>query len=644
MDKKILVVDNHPLILKFMKDLLEKEGHHVSTAEDGLSALDVLKNYKPDVVFIDLIMPNISGEKLCRIVRGMQGAEDVYIIILSAIAAEQAIPFEEFGANACIAKGPLDQMAQNILSVLDRLGREKKKSRPENVLGLEGVNPRHITKELLIFERHSQAILNAISEGILEITPESRVVYANPVAMSLFGLPEEKVLGSPITELFQPLARPQVQELMRRTEINATQEIDPDESTVGLNGREVSIKMCPIEDGDVKGNIMILEDVTDRKRMEAQLQLAQKIEAIATLASGIAHDFNNLLMAIQGNVSVMLLDVDPMHPHHKRLKNTEKQVQNGAKLTRQLLGYVRKGEHEVKPMNLNQSVKETAETIGRTRKDIRIHLNICEDLLNIKADEGQIQQVLLNLFVNAVDAMPEGGQLILKTMNIDYQDIKSIMYAPKPGNYVQLSITDTGTGMDRATRERIFDPFFTTKEKGRGTGLGLSSSYRIIKSHGGVIDVVSKEGKGTTFNIYLPALKTCGSKLVKTEEQMSIDIGTVLFVDDEPMVLDSGVRMLQRLGYTVFEAKGGREAIDVYKKNGGHIDVVILDMIMPEMGGGEVFDRMKQMNPDIKVLLSSGYSIDGQASQIVERGCNGFLQKPFRLRDLSEKIKDIMHT
>jgi two-component system cell cycle sensor histidine kinase/response regulator CckA len=238
--------------------------------------------------------------------------------------------------------------------------------------------------------------------------------------------------------------------------------------------------------------------------------------------------------------------------------------------------------------------------------------------------------------------MPGGGDLILKTMNTTHNDMKRKLYDPKPGNYVLLTVTDTGIGMDKKTMERIFDPFFTTKEMGRGTGLGLASAYGIIEGHGGYIDVESKKGQGTTFNIYLPASEKDVQKADKTVEETIEGIGKVLLVDDEPVILDVGRDLLEAIGYHVLTAQDGKEAIEVYKKNRGNIDFVLLDMVMPGMGGGEAYARMKEINPDIKVLLSSGFSIDGQATEILDLGCDGFIQKPFNINELSAKIREIL--
>jgi signal transduction histidine kinase/ActR/RegA family two-component response regulator len=425
---------------------------------------------------------------------------------------------------------------------------------------------------------------------------------------------------------------------MKTIEPNTAEIIEPN-----LGGTFIC-STSPILDGEGKltGYTHTLKDITESKQLEAQLQQAQKMEAIGTLAGGIAHDFNNLLMGVQGNVHLMLMDMDSTHPYYERLKNIAKQVQSGARLTSHLLGYARKGKYEVKPVNLNHLVKEISETFGRTRKGITIHRKLAEDLFAIKADTGQIEQVLLNLFVNAADAMPSGGDLVLKTMNVTHKDMKGKLYDPKPGKYILLTVTDTGVGMDKKTMERVFDPFFTTKEMGRGTGLGLASAYGIIKGHGGYIDVASKKGHGTTFAMYLPASEKKVQEVVKTAEEVIEGTGTVLLTDDEEAILEVGQELLEAMGYRVLIARNGNEAIEVYDKNRDEIEIVVLDMVMPRMGGGEAYDRMKEINPDIKVLLSSGFSIDGEATEILARGCDGFIQKPFTIKELSQAIKEAL--
>jgi PAS domain S-box-containing protein len=531
-------------------------------------------------------------------------------------------------------------MAQKVLLALEKSDQKSPAFLPGQIIGCEDVFPRQITTELLSIKKHFEVILKSMAEGVLEITPEGRIVYVNPAVISLINQPENKLLGSNFTDLFQETDRQRIKSYLAAMDTQP-QTLDEEVSLI-TNSKQISLSLLPILDKEDKTIIIIFNDVSERKRMEAQFLQAQKMEAIGTLAGGIAHDFNNLLMVIQGNASLMLLNVDPSHPHHEMLMSIVKQVQSGSKLTNQLLGYARKGRYEVKPIQLNQLVEETSKAFGRTRKEITIHRELANDLFPIEGDLGQMEQVLMNLFVNAADAMPQGGDIFLKTINIPYGDIRGKLYNPKPGDYVLLTVTDTGIGMDPKTLDRIFEPFFTTKELGRGTGLGLASVYGIIKGHAGYVDVESEEGRGTIFRIYLPASKGEVQKTIIGQDHIIKGTGTILLIDDEEMVLEVGERFLKVMGYQVLTAREGREAIEVYKKHRDTIDLVLLDIIMPNMKGGEVFDRLKEINPEVKVLLSSGYSIDGEASKILERGCSGFIQKPFDMNQLSQSIGPLL--
>jgi len=514
--------------------------------------------------------------------------------------------------------------------------------------------------------RESEEKYRTLSEqskdAIFITTRKGELSYINQSFLDLFGYTRKEIINLKAQETY---VNPNDRSMFR-------QEIEQNRSVrdfeVKLRKKDGTEMHCLItatvrraNDGSIVGYQGIIRDITEKKLFEAQLLQAQKMEAIGTLAGGIAHNFNNLLMSIQGNASLMLLETDPKHPHYERLKNIEKSVQSGSKLTNQLLGYARGGRYEVKHISLNQIVKETSDTFETTRKDIRVHQDLDKDLSGIKADQGQIEQVLLNLYVNAADAMPQGGDLFLHTTNVTHEDMKERPYTPKPGNYALLTVRDTGVGMDKKTMDRIFDPFFTTKGLAKGTGLGLASVYGIIKAHSGYIDVESKKGQarpprlspaerddggqGTTFYIYLPAIEAKGmAQRAEGMEQEEMNPGkeTILLVDDEEMILDVGQALLKALGYKVLIAGSGKEALEIYKKNKEKIDLVILDMIMPVTGGGETYDRMKEINPDIKVLLSSGYSIDGQATEILKRGCDGFIQKPFTMKELSQSIREVL--
>ncbi|CAB1061459.1 Sensory box histidine kinase/response regulator [Olavius sp. associated proteobacterium Delta 1] len=393
----------------------------------------------------------------------------------------------------------------------------------------------------------------------------------------------------------------------------------------------------------------VLRDVSVRKKtekekhkLETHLQQAQKMESIGTLAGGIAHDFNNILMGIQGNASLMLLKIDSEHPNHEKIKNIETYVQNGTTLTKQLLGFARRGKYLVKATDLNEIIDKSSSLFARTRKEIQVHTNLYESIWTAEVDRGQIEQVLLNMYVNAWQAMLDGGDLYLSTENVTLDRSYVKPYKVEPGRYVKISISDTGVGIDKETQDRIFEPFFTTKEMGRGTGLGLASVYGIIKSHGGYINVYSELDQGTTFTIYLPA---SGKEAVEDAELTANIIkgsGTILLIDDEKMILEVGRELLEELGYTVLPAMSGQEAIDIFQKDQNNVDMIIMDMIMPGMSGSETFDRLRKINPDVKILLSSGYSVNGQATNILQRGCDGFIQKPFNMNQLAERILKIM--
>ncbi len=376
----------------------------------------------------------------------------------------------------------------------------------------------------------------------------------------------------------------------------------------------------------------------ERKAMEDRLFQMQKMDAIGTLAGGIAHDFNNILMGIGGYVSLMLYDIEANHPHFQKLKAIEQQIKSAASLTRDLLGFARGGAYQMRPTDLNHLLKRTGSIFGRTRKEIEIRYRLVENIWMVQADAGQIDQVLMNLFVNASQAMPAGGNLYLETQ-------AAFLKIPT-GSYVQVSVTDEGVGMDEETKERVFEPFFTTRDREkRGVGLGLASVYGIIRNHGGMINVYTEKGVGTTFRIYLPAFEPTASDRGEREAlEQRVLKGTegILVVEDEELLMDVAVKMLEVMGYRVFTAKSGAEALERYHAYRNDIDLIMLDMVMPGMGGEETFRKLKEIRPDIKVILASGYSLNEQATRIMEGGCCAFLQKPHNTVELSRTIRDVL--
>jgi PAS domain S-box-containing protein len=496
-------------------------------------------------------------------------------------------------------------------------------------------------------EEHYRSLFDGVPVGLYRTTPDGKILDSNPTLVEMLGYPDlETFLGRNAQDLYvNPKDRDQFKMQIETQKSSHAFEIQMRQ----YNGTIIWVENYSRTVRDAEGGILYYEgsliDVTKRKKLEAQWQHAQRMESIGTLAGGIAHDFNNLMMGIQGNISLLLFDIDSSFPHYKKLKNIEESIKSGARLTSQLLGYARKGKYEARRLVLNQIIDESAETFGRTRKEITINRRFESDLSEIEADRTQIEQILFNLFINAADAMPGGGDLTLKTTNINSQDMTDKQYKPVAANYVMLQVTDTGEGMDTKTLERIFDPFFTTKGLGRGTGLGLASVYGIIKAHGGYIDVDSEQGVGTTFHIYFPALDKSNihSHIPhKGPDRIKPGKGTILIVDDEEIIIDVSIEMLKKIGYRVLKALSGKEAISEYQASSAKIDLVILDLIMPKISGSEVYDKLKEINPQVKVLLSSGYSVDGQATEILKRGCNGFIQKPFNMEELSRKVNEIL--
>jgi len=413
---------------------------------------------------------------------------------------------------------------------------------------------------------------------------------------------------------------------------------------VGRDGREMWAELNAVK-VDWEGRpatLNFLRDITLQRKLEQQLQIAQKMEAVGTLAGGVAHDFNNLLMGIQGRTSLMLLETNAVHPYYEHLKEIENYVVRAAGLARQLLGFARGGKYEVRPTDLNQLVAQSISMFGRTRKEISIKAKYQESLGTVEVDRSQIDQVLLNIFVNAWQAMHAGGILYVQTRNVDLDQNFVAAYGARPGKYAAISITDNGVGMEEEISRRVFDPFFSTKEKDRGTGLGLASAYGIVKNHDGIITVESEKGRGTTFTVYLPVSGKPAVAEKPDEPEILTGSETVLLVDDEQLIIDVESKLLQRMGYRVLTAGNGNQAIEIYRQKKGTIAIVILDMIMPQLSGGEVYDRLKEIDPQVKVLLSSGYSVDSQAADILRRGCNGFIQKPFRPEALSKKIRAIL--
>lgn len=506
------------------------------------------------------------------------------------------------------------------------------------------VTPRQkVEWELARTKTFMQNLMESSFDAIVSTDLHGVIEYANPQVEQLLGYTPSEILGRRVAGYYCRGVEDAKDIMMGLNHKGGftNHDIQMETKEGQIADVSASVSLLRNEHREVVGTLGILRDVTYHNRLEEGFQQAQKMEAIGTLAGGVAHDFNNLLMGMQGYVSLMLLDLKPDQEHFRKLKRIEDQIKSGSDLTRQLLGLARGGKYEVRPENLGVLVSNVAEMFGRTRKEIRIHLDFQDEIHAVEVDGGQMEQVLLNLFVNAWQAMPEGGDLFLKVRNLHLDDQAAGAVGIKPGDAVQVTVADTGDGMDEETCRKAFDPFFTTKKRGRGTGLGLASAYGIMKNHGGAITVESGVGKGATFKLYLPASKSCAGAQEKKEESLIRGNETILLVDDENTVLKVGAEMIQALGYTVMTASSGSEAVDYFTRHKTDIDLVILDLIMPGMSGEETFSALKDLEPQIKVLLSSGYSIEGQAERILEKGASAFVQKPFNINALSDALKGV---
>ena len=636
MKKNILIVDDNRLLRKFLTTHLERAGHQVRSAEDGFAALDVLSKFAPDVMFVDLFMPKIDGDRLCQIVRSRDDLKDCYLVILSAGIAETGKDYTKIGANACIAKGSFSNMAKNVLAAVNNSHSPAQANGPGTIIGLDAVYSRQLTKELISRNQHLETILESMAEGILEIYSD-RVVYANEAAVNMLEVSLENLLYAYPPDLFAGKAKQHVKKL-----IDAKERVGRNKNTpFDLYSRKVTIRSFPVE-SESATIIIILTDVTEQKRLEEKLQQAKKMEAVGTLAGGVAHDFNNLLMGVQGNISLMMLDLKPGDPHFEEVASIERCVESAARLTKQLLGFARGGKYVVKATSLNDMIRKLKGMFERNYKQLSFHETYQNDLWPVEVDQGQIEQVIMNLFLNACQAMSQIGELRVTTENVVLDRKVVGNFDVEPGCFVKIAVVDTGHGMDPEVQQRIFEPFFTTKAVGEGTGMGLASAFGIVKNHKGIIECRSTKGKGTTFNVFLPASRHETCRAGESGNKMHSGTETILLVDDEDIIINVDRKLLKQLGYKVLIAKDGAKALKIFDARHRQIDLVLLDIVMPDMGGAEVYDRMKRIKPDVKVLVSSGYGIDGQARKMMQDGCSGFIQKPFKMKQLDRQIREIL--
>jgi PAS domain S-box-containing protein len=494
-------------------------------------------------------------------------------------------------------------------------------------------------------EARYRALMENAKDAIFISDPEGVVHEVNRAAEELQRQPRSEIVGRSVLDFVAREEREAVREKFGQT---FSQGGVAGFETIALRGDgttvPIEVSASRVDVGDTPLVHAIVRDISEQNALAEQLRLSQKMEAVGQLAGGVAHDFNNLLTAILGYSQLLAADLREHPQQFAAIEEIRKAGERAAGLTRQLLAFSRKQMLEPKVLDLNEIVHRIQEMLSRLiGEDIQIVMNLDPALGSVRADAGQIEQVIMNLAVNARDAMPKGGQLSIETANVDLDDLYGQTHVHvQPGPYVMLAISDTGFGMDEATKQRIFEPFFTTKEKGRGTGLGLSTAYGIVKQSGGYIWVYTEPGEGTTFKIYLPRVLAPAEPLPVAEPMLGSVGGreTILVVEDERSVRALVRKTLESKGYTVLEAEAGAEAVEIARTL--PVDLVLTDMVLPGIGGSEIAARILEIHPDAKVLYTSGYTDDVIVRRgLIKRGA-GFIEKPFTPNALARKVREIL--
>jgi signal transduction histidine kinase/DNA-binding response OmpR family regulator len=669
--KKILIVDDNPNLILYIKPILTKAGHEVLTESTGISAVNRLADYTPDIIFLDYFLPNINGDKLCRIIRKMEHLKKTYIVVMSAAAKELELDPVKIGANALIAKGIYKTTAEHIFSAIEDSEKPFNDRQTQGIIGIESVYMRQMTKELLEQNNHLQTILDSISEGIVEIYQE-QIVYANPAAATILSKPYDQLLAAYPPTLFDEAEGSKVESIMRSRDSGNSAIINWKNQDYTEN-RILLIKKLPLQ-GDYDTMILLMADITeqiqaekalqsyqnhleslveagtaDLKQAHEKLQQIQKMEAMGIIAGGVAHDLNNILTAIVGYPDILLLQIPTDSPLRKIILSIKESGKKAAVVVQDLLTMARRGVKTNEAVNLNNIIFEYLncpeyEKLKSFHPALYLETNFDDNLLNILGSPVHLSKTVMNLISNAAEAMPDGGKVFISTENryID-KETKTIRGKKEigEGDYVILTVSDSGIGISSEDIEKIFDPFYTKKMMGRsGTGLGMTVVLGTVEDHRGYVDVQSILGQGTTFTLYFPVTR---QEFLKKRTQVPIEEykgngESILVVDDVEKQRQMVSMILTTLGYSVSTVSSGEEAIEYMRNN--QVDLIILDMVMdPGINGLETFKHIHEFRPDQKAIIASGYSEAEQVSECMRLGVGQYIKKPYTLEKIGIALR-----
>ncbi len=652
--RKILIVDDERDFVLSLSDILETYGYHVGMAHNQQEAVDIMKAFYADVVLLDVRLGNENGLNLINIFKETR-PNIVTVIMTAFVEADSAIEAFQEGAYDYLRK-PLNprQLLKTLDRCFEKLQLEKEKVAVQEALSRRNIELEKMNTRLRESEERYRLLVETMNDGLIMEDLNGVITYVNRKFTRMTGYPEAELIGKRASDF---LDETNLKVYSRYIDICHRGDISPFElAWIKKEGVKLPTIVSPqsiVDDGGrLKGCFAVITDITERKNaeeekhnMEQHLQQAQKMESIGTLAGGISHDFNNSLQAILGYAQILLMDKDENNPDYSKLASIERAAQRASELTQQLLAFSRKVESKMRPIDLNKEVSEVRNLLDRTiPKMIDIELLLEKHLYVVNADPSQTEQIMMNLAVNARDAIGEKGKIIIRTENatLNEMDCKNF-HGLVPGKYVILSMEDNGKGMTEQERGRIFEPFFTTKVPGKGTGLGLAMVYGLVTKHNGHITCTSKPGIGTTFRIYLPAIKQEIPVAVQKKEVLAPAGGTetILIVDDEQFVRELGEQILTKFGYTVITASDGESALSIYSKNTDQISLVILDLLMPGMGGKRCLEELLRIKPELKVIIASGHSPD-DANTAMENGAKGFISKPYNVKNILSEVREVL--